>query len=322
VKARYRERRRAARDSPSGLGFVPNPKSALEVSAEERRDVFEQAWPTLGFGFVLTFPDLLLDERANDYVAEFVREKIGEKVEDPVTREMLTPRDHPFGTKRPPVESGYFEAFNRDNVELVDIRSDPIERITPTGIETGTGNHKLDIIVFATGFDALSGSLLRLEVVGRDGVTLRQRWAHGPQTYLGLGTAGFPNMFIIAGPGSPSLLGNVILSTEQHVDWLGELLEQALVKGADEIEVDPDAERKWVAHVNERAEQTLYPKADSYYMGAEIPGKPRVFSPYVGGVRAYRRILEREVDSGYAGFHLRAPGGAASAPGQLEQPAA
>ncbi len=305
VKSTYRERRRAALQTPSGLGFAPNKVSALEATAEERRAVFEQAWPKLGFGFVLAYPDLVIDQQANDYVADFVREKIAEKVDDPITREKLMPRDHPFGTKRPPVDSGYFETFNRDNVELVDINEDPIAEITPNGIRTASGHRNLDIIVFATGFDAMTGSLLRPSIVGWGGRTLSQKWAHGPQTYLGLGVHGFPNMFIIAGPQSPSLLSNVLLSIEQHVDWLAGLIERARNSGVEEIEVDADAERRWVQHVRERAEQTLYPKARSYYMGDEVAVKPRVFTPYVGGVRGYRRTLERVVRNDYAGFSLR-----------------
>ena len=308
VKAVYRDRRRRAQDSPSGLGFAPNKQLATEVTEEERRATFEAAWPTTGFGFVLAFPDLLLDQRANDYVADFVREKITEKVEDPVVREKLMPRDHPFGTKRPPVDSGYFETFNRGNVELVDIRKDPIDGVTATGIRTASGHHELDIIVFATGFDAMTGSLLRPEIVGWGEQTLREKWKDGPRSYLGLGVNGFPNMFIIAGPQSPSLLSNVIVSIEQHVDWLAALLEHARENGIAEIEADADAEQRWVAHIAERANQTLYPKARSYYMGDEVAYKPRVFTPYVGGVRGYRRILERVAAGGYEGFILRDAG--------------
>ncbi|WP_249011098.1 NAD(P)/FAD-dependent oxidoreductase [Conexibacter sp. DBS9H8] len=305
VKAGYRERRRKALDTPSGLGFTPNKTSALEATPEEREQTFEQAWPTAGFGFVLAFPDLLISQEANDHVSEFVRKKIAEKVRDPVVREKLMPRDHPFGTKRPPVDSGYFETFNRDNVELVDIRKDPIDAITATGILTAGGHHDLDIIVFATGFDAMTGSLLRPEIIGSGERTLVEKWADGPQTYLGLGVHGFPNMFIIAGPQSPSLLSNVLLSIEQHVDWLAALLVHARDHGIEEIEAEAEAERRWVEHVRERAEQTLYPKARSYYMGDDVASKPRVFTPYVGGVRGYRRTLERVVADGYDGFALK-----------------
>jgi cation diffusion facilitator CzcD-associated flavoprotein CzcO len=187
----------------------------------------------------------------------------------------------------------------------VDIRADPIRRITETGLDTAGGHHELDVIVFATGFDAMTGSLLRPEIVGRDGVTLKEAWSAGPVTYLGLGVPGFPNLFIIAGPGSPSLLANVIVGIEQHVDWLAELLAHAAEQGAAEIEVDADAARNWVEHVNERAGATLYPQARSYYMGDEMPGKPRVFMPYVGGLRGYGKRLAQVAEAGYEGFVLR-----------------
>ncbi|WP_083731324.1 MULTISPECIES: NAD(P)/FAD-dependent oxidoreductase [Protofrankia] len=305
VKAHYRQRREAARNSPSGLGFVPNKQSALDVDPERRRTHYEAAWKRLGFGFVLAYHDILLDERANQTAADFIREKIAQAVRDPETREKLTPRGFPFGTKRPSVDSGYFETFNRDNVELVDISEHPVERFTETGLRTAAGHHELDILVFATGFDALTGALLRPEIIGRGGQTLRQKWAAGPVTHLGLGTAGFPNMFIICGPGSPSLLSNVLLSTEEHVDWIAGLLGYLREHGLAEAEATPEAERKWVEHVNARAQETLYPRARSYYNGDEIPGKPRVFMPYSGGVRGYRRILQRVVAGGYDGFMLR-----------------
>lgn len=308
VKATYRERREAARNSPSGLSFKPNRQSALDVSAQERQAHYEQAWTRLGFGFALAYYDILRDQQANDTAADFIRAKIAHAVTDPATRETLTPRDSPFAAKRPSVDSGYFETFNRANVTLADIRADPIEAITPTGIRTGAEHHELDLIVFATGFDALTGSLLRPEIVGCDGVTLREKWSGGPATYLGLMVAGFPNMFIIAGPGSPSLLSNVLLSTEQHVDWIADLLIHVRAIGMTEVEATTEAEHGWVQHVNERAQETLYPLARSYYSGDEIPGKPRVFMPYVGGVRGYRRILEQVVADGYEGFELRRSG--------------
>ncbi len=302
VKAHYAERREAARNSPSGLGFAPSRQSALEVSEEERRTTYEAAWRRMGFGFVLAYYDLILDQAANDTAADFIREKIGALVDDPETREKLMPRGFPFATKRPSVDSDYYPTFNRDDVTLVDVRTDPIEAVTPTGIRTAHGHHDLDVLVFATGFDAMTGSLLRPEIIGRDGLTLREHWSAGPRTYLGLFTSGFPNLFVIAGPGSPSLLSNVLLSIEQHVDWLAALLEHLRVQGADLVEATPEAEQRWVEHVNERADATLYPKARSYYMGDEIEGKPRVFMPYVGGVRGYRRILEKVVADGYEGL--------------------
>ena len=302
VKATYAERREAARWSPSGLGFAPNKESAKAVSPERRAEVYEKAWNGMGFGFVLAFYDLLLDQESNDTAAAFVRAKIGALVDDEVTRAKLLPGDFPFGAKRPSVDSGYFTTFNRDDVTLVDVRTDPIEAVTPTGVRTASGEHPLDVLVFATGFDAMTGSLLRPEITGRDGVTLREHWSAGPRTYLGPFVAGFPNLFIVAGPGSPSLLSNVLLSIEQHVDWLADLLTHLRATGADVFEPTPAAEAGWVAVVNERAEQTLYPKAQSYYMGDEVAGKPRVFMPFVGGVRGYRRILDQVVADGYDGL--------------------
>ncbi len=302
IKADYATRRKAARNSPSGLGFVPNKQSALDVDADERNATYEAAYERLGFGFALAYYDILLDLKANDTAADFIRGKIAALVDDPDTLKKLTPTDHPFAAKRPSVDSGYFETFNRDNVKLVDIRSDPIERIEPSGIRTATGMHELDIIVYATGFDAMTGSLLRPKITGRAGVTLNEKWSAGPVTYLGVGTTGFPNLFIIAGPGSPSLLSNVLVSIEQHVDWLTELIAYAATLGSTTIEVSQSAEDDWVAHVNERAQETVYPLARSYYMGDEIEGKPHVFMPYSGGVRGYRRILEQVVKDGYVGF--------------------
>ncbi|MET0659518.1 MAG: NAD(P)/FAD-dependent oxidoreductase [Steroidobacteraceae bacterium] len=304
VKSRYAERRLAALNSPSGLGFVPNKTSALEESPEKRDIVYEAAWKRLGFGFVLAYYDILLNEKANETAAEFIRRKIAEQVTDPATREKLTPRGFPFGTKRPSVDSGYFQTFNRKNVELVDVTANPIRRVTSTGIETAAGHHPLDIIVFATGFDAFTGSLLSPTIVGRSGQTLREKWSAGPITYLGLGTAGFPNLFIIAGPGSPSLLSNVVLSIEQHVEWLGAFLTHAEKLGMNSIEATPEAEQQWVEHVAERAKETLYLQARSYYSGDEVDGKPRVFMPYSGGVRGYRRILQDVAGKGYDGFDI------------------
>ncbi|MFR9805058.1 flavin-containing monooxygenase [Pseudonocardia sp. RS010] len=312
VKAAYAARREQARNSPSGLGFVPTKISALDVDPAERDAHYEEQWKTAGFGFLLAYPDLILDEKANDTAADFIRRKIADKVESPEMARLLTPVGYPFGAKRPPVDSGYFETFNRPNVTLVDIKSDPITGFTPTGLATEHFAHDLDVVVFATGFDAMTGALLAPRITGRGGRTLREAWAAGPQTYLGLTVHDFPNMFIIAGPGSPSLLSNVLLSIEQHVDWLADLLAHAREIGADEIEAEEQAQRDWVREVNTRAEATLYPRAKSYYMGDEVPGKPRVFTPFVGGVRGYRRICERVAADGYRGIRLRVPSASSS----------
>jgi cation diffusion facilitator CzcD-associated flavoprotein CzcO len=305
VKANYKARREQAANSPSGLGFLPNKTSALEASPEERQVVYEAAWNRLGFGFALAYYDILLSKPANDTAAEFVRNKIESVIDDPVLRDKLTPRDHAFGSRRPSVDSGYFETFNRPNVALADIRESPIVEFTPEGIRTTAKLHEFDVIIFATGFDVFTGSLLKPEIVGRGGLTLKQKWSAGPITYLGISVADFPNLFIVVGPGSPSLLSNVLVSTEEQLDWLGELIKKMDAEGIAEFEATHQSEQEWVKHVNDRAQETLYPTANSFYVGAEIPGKPRVFMPYSGGVRGYRRILQKCATDGYEGFTLR-----------------
>jgi cation diffusion facilitator CzcD-associated flavoprotein CzcO len=305
VKAGYRARREQAWNSPTGLGFAPNKQSALEVSPEEREKVYEAAWQRLGFGFALAYFDILLSKPANDTAADFIRGKIGSVIDDPVLREKLVPKGHPFAARRPSVDSGYFQAFNRDNVELADMRAFPILAFTPEGIRTAEKSREFDIVIFATGFDAFTGSLLKPNIVGRRGLTLKEKWSAGPITQLGVGVADFPNMLIVVGPGSPSLLSNVMVSIEEQIDWLTELLRYMEAKGDVEFEALPEAEQAWVAHVNERVKETLYLTTDSYYNGAEVAGKPRVFMPYSGGVRGYRRFLKQCADAGYAGFALR-----------------
>lgn len=303
IIADYPRRREMARTSPTGLAAVPaNRQSALEVTPEERRAHYEQWWSTAGFGFLLSYSDLLTDQAANDTASEFIRGKIAERVDDPSTAELLMPRSYPFGAKRPCVDTGYYETFNRTNVELVDIATSPLVKMTPTSVLTTTAEYDLDVLVFATGFDAMTGSLLKPEIVGRDGQTLREHWRGGPLTYLGIGTAGFPNLFIVAGPGSPSLLGNVMVSIEHHAEWISQLLTTARADGRRTIEVTPEAESEWVAHVNDAAAGTLYMAADSYYLGAEVPGKPRVFMPYAGGLRRYRRECDEVREDDYRGI--------------------
>lgn len=304
VKAQYARRREQARNSPSGLGFTPDPRSAVDVPEEERRALLEAAWNRLGFGFSLTFRDILLNQASNDVASAFIREKIAGLVHDPVVREKLIPRDFAFGTRRPSVDAGYFQAFNRRNVRLVDLKETPIEEITGTGIRTSGGEMPFDHIIYATGFDVFTGSLLKPEIVGRDGLTLRRKWSAGPISQLGLAVHGFPNMFIVVGPGSPSLLSNVLLSSEEQIDWLARLFRHAREIGTEAIEATAEAEQAWLDHVNTRAQETLYLSTPSYYVGAEMPGKPRVFMPYSGGVRGYRRILDKVERDGYSGFML------------------
>lgn len=303
IVAEYPERRERARLSPTGLAAItPNRQSALEVSEAERREHYEQWWNTAGFGFLLSYSDLLIDWEANKTAADFLRRKIRERVEDPETAEKLMPHGYPYGAKRPCVDTGYYETFNRSHVHLVDLLNHPLVKMTQNGLCTTDAEYSLDVIIFATGYDAMTGSLLKPTIRGRDGVALREHWDAGPLTYLGLMTSGFPNMFIVAGPGSPSLLGNVLVSIEQHVDWIADLLTNSRSEQTPTIEATPEAELRWVRHVNETAEQTLYTAADSYYLGAEVPGKPRVFMPYAGGLRRYRRECDEVAAAGYPGL--------------------
>ena len=307
VKANYDEVWAKARTSVGGFPFDTVQRSALEATAEEREEVYEAAWAEGGFKFLgSSFSDVATDRRANDTAAEFIRAKIRETVDDPDTAEMLVPTDHPFTSKRALIDTNYYETYNRDNVTLVDIRHAPIEEITPKGIRTEDGEYELDIIVFATGFDAMTGTFFKMDIRGRDGQPLTEKWADGPKTYLGLSSAGFPNMFMITGPGSPSVLSNMPVSIEQHVEWISDLIEHMRERGLDVAEAEADAEEAWGAHVNEIADMTLFPLADSWYLGANIPGKPRVFMPYPGGVGTYRKKCDAVTAAGYEGFVLSA----------------
>jgi cyclohexanone monooxygenase len=320
-KASYAEHRRAARESRIGFVVERGEQSALAVAPEERERQYEARWRRGGLGFSATFADLLTSREANDTAAEFCRAKIRAIVRDPAVAEALLPRDYPLGTKRMCVDTGYYDTFNRDNVTLVDVRRAPIEAITARGVRTRDAEYAVDRIVLATGFDAMTGALLAIDIRGRGGATLREKWAAGPRSYLGLAIAGFPNLFTITGPGSPSVLSNMIVSIEQHVDWIADCLAHLRARGRDAIEATVEAEDRWVAHVNELGAATLYPAARSWYMGANIPGKPRVFMPYVGGVGAYRQICDEIAARGYEGFALsacppaRSPGRPASRTG-------
>ena len=304
-KARYREHREATRHSHGGVLTSPSEDSVLSADEQERDRRFEAAWNsgTL-FGLLSSFSDLMIDPAANELAAEFVRQQIASIVDDPVTAELLSPRSFPIGTKRLCLDSGYYATFNRPNVSLIDLRSDPIERITADGIRTGSHEIDLDLIIFATGFDAMTGALLAPRITGRGGVTLREKWEAGPRTYLGIATAGFPNMFTITGPGSPSVLTNMLVSIEQHVDWTAQCIAWMDDTGVDTIEPTPEAEDGWVDHVNEVAGFTLYPSGNSWYLGANIEGKPRVFMPYIAGVEIFRTICDDVAASGYRGFEL------------------
>ena len=305
VKPNYDEIWEKARWSKSGFPVEFSQRSALEVSAEERLATYEAHWAKGGFGFIHgTFADIRTDIRANDTVAEFIRSKIREIVNDPETVEKLLPTDHPYGSKRALIDTNYFETYNRENVELVDIRHSPIQEITPKGIRTEDEEFEFDIIVFATGYDAMTGSFLNMDIRGRNGLPLKEKWSEGPKTYLGLQVAGFPNMFMITGPGSPSVLCNMPVAIEQHIEWISGFIEFLREREIETAEADLDAESVWVSHVNEVAEPTMFMLADSWYLGANIPGKPRVFMPYAGGLGTYREKCHEVADNGYEGFIL------------------
>ena len=306
VKAHYAEFRRQARESRVGFVTERSGESALAVPPEERESEYEKRWRRGGLGFSAAYSDLLLDKAANDTAAEFFRAKIRSIVRDPALADALCPQDYPLGTKRLCVDTGYYATFNRDNVTLVDVRQSPIEAITPRGVRTREAEYAVDAIVFATGFDAMTGALLAIDIRGRAGQRIQDKWAAGPRTYLGLSIAGFPNLFMITGPGSPSVLSNMIVSIEQHVDWIADCIAHLRATGRACIEATPEAEDAWVAHVNEVGHMTLYPLAKSWYMGANIPGKPRIFMPYIGGVGVYRQKCDEVAAKGYEGFAITA----------------
>ncbi|HEX9477120.1 MAG TPA: NAD(P)/FAD-dependent oxidoreductase [Methylomirabilota bacterium] len=306
IKAEYADFRRQARESRVGFVVDRSGDSALAVPAGEREREYEKRWSRGGLGFSAAYTDLLTSKDANDTAAEFFRAKIRSIVRDPAVADALCPQDYPLGTKRLCVDTGYYATFNRDNVTLIDVRRTPIAAITPKGVRTRETEYAVDAIVFATGFDAMTGALLAIDIRGRAGQRLRDKWAAGPRTYLGLTVAGFPNLFTITGPGSPSVLSNMIVSIEQHVDWIADCAAHLRASRRRCIEATLEAEDAWVAHVNEVGHTTLYPLAKSWYMGANVPGKPRIFMPYIGGVGVYRQKCDEVAAKGYEGFALRA----------------
>jgi cation diffusion facilitator CzcD-associated flavoprotein CzcO/acetyl esterase/lipase len=307
-RAAYRQ---AAQRSRAGVPFERTQIYGRYSPPDVHRERFESAWQTGELIPMLNvFADQILFPDSNAIVAERVREKIRAVVKDPHTAELLCPKDHPFGTKRPCLDTGYYATFNKPNVRLVDLRSHPIRAITATGIDLANEAMAFDAIVYATGFDAMTGAIVAVDITGRGGVSLKQKWAHGPTTYLGLMSVGFPNFFTVTGPGSPSVLSNMMVSIEQHVDWIADCLVHLRSNGLTTIEPTETAEAGWVTHVNDGANITLYPVADSWYMGANVPGKPRVFLPYVGGVDGYRKTCDEVVAAGYLGFRLGGPPGA------------
>jgi cyclohexanone monooxygenase len=302
IKADYRGFRQRNAQEPFGAGFNGREELAMEVSEQERLAEYDARWRNGGLGFMGSFADLILDPEANATAAEFIRAKIKEAVDDPEVAAVLTP-DTVVGCKRLCVDSDYFATFNRPNVTLVDVNQRPIERIVANGIVVGDQTLELDCIVLATGFDAMTGAALAIDIRGLGGRTLRDKWAAGPRTYLGLSTQGFPNLFTVTGPGSPSVLSNMLPSIEQHVNWISTCIGHLRDAGQTRIEATKEAEDAWVAHVNEVAGESLYPSCNSWYLGANVPGKPRVFMPYLG-YPPYVEKCDAVAASGYEGFAL------------------
>jgi cyclohexanone monooxygenase len=300
--------RKEAREAGFGIRMVAQAEQpALEATPEERRAAYEARWQIGGFSFLGAFADLINDVNANATAAEFVGDKIRGIVKDPAVAEKLVPKTFPIGSKRLCVDTGYYAAFNRDNVSLVDLKDEPIEAITPAGVKTAAQEYSADAIVYAIGFDAMTGALGKIDIRGRGGRALKDQWAAGPRTYLGLMIAGFPNLFIVTGPGSPSVLCNMAVAIEQHVEWISDCIQYLGQRQLGAIEATEAAQDDWVAHVNEVADTTVYPLANSWYLGANVPGKPRVFMPYIGGFPVYRDKCNAVAANGYEGFALTRP---------------
>jgi cyclohexanone monooxygenase len=305
-KQRYGFWRAQAQNTPFGIaGHPPPTKNALEDTEDVRNAVYEEKWKRGGsISFLYSYKDLLTDQAANDTAADFARSKIRQIVRDPGVADLLSPIGYPIGARRLCLDTGYYETFNLPNVELVDVKANPIEEITANGVRTAKAEYPLDAIVFATGFDAITGALMDIDIRGREGLSLKEKWKHGPQTYLGLMTAGFPNFFIITGPGSPSVKANMVCAIEQHVNWISDCIGMLETEGHETIEPIAEAETEWVEYVNDTADATLYPLADSWYTGSNVPGKARVFMPYVGGYHTYKAICDDVVRDGYRGFEF------------------
>jgi cation diffusion facilitator CzcD-associated flavoprotein CzcO len=306
MKANYRSYRKAQKESGFGVPVAMPTKSALEVSAGERDATFELAWESGSLVNLLTaYTDLAIDQDANDTAKKFIHNKIHGIVRDQRVADDLSP-EYPVGTKRPCLDTNYYETYNRPDVHLVNLRREPLIEVTERGVRTAGKEYMFDAIVYATGFDAMTGALTNVDIRGRDGLSLKETWSAGPRTYLGIGSAGFPNLFMITGPGSPSVLSNMVVSIEQHVDWVVDVIEHLDRQGLKSIEPTIEAQDAWVEHVNLIASYTLYPKANSWYMGANVPGKTRVFMPYAGGVGEYRKKCDEVAAKGYEGFALSA----------------
>jgi acetyl esterase/lipase len=304
------EYRAAARVSLGGIPMERSITPTFSVPETERQQRYERAWE-IGelFEAINVYADVMSNPAANHEFAEFFRNKIRSIVDDPQTAADLCPTDHPVATKRPCLDTNYYATYNQPHVRLVNVRKHPIRQVTETGVDTADESFTLDAIVFATGFDAVTGAITAVDIRGRNDLALTDKWANGPQTYLGLTTVGFPNLFFITGPGSPSVLSNMVVSIEQHVDWVLECLGHLSACGFDVIEPTGMAEAGWTQHVNDCADITLYPAANSWYMGANVPGKPRVFLPYCAGLDFYRTSCDEVVARDYLGFRMSGPNG-------------
>lgn len=304
VKAHYAERRRMSWRSGGGSPHVAHPKLTMEATPEERREAFEKRWELGGVLFSKTFADQMIDPVANEEARKFYEEKVRAVIDDPALADLLIPNDHPIGTKRICTDSNYFQTFNRPNVKLISVRKTPIMSIDATGINTTDAHYDLDAIVLATGFDAMTGALAKIDIVGRDGRRLSDDWSGGPRTYLGLGVDGFPNLFLVSGPGAPAVLANMVLHAEANVNWIADCIAYLDAHDYTAVEATTDAVDDWGAECARRADATLFTKADSWYLGANVPGKPRVFMLFVGGFGVYLDICAEVANAGYKGFSL------------------
>lgn len=307
-KENYPERRKQILDTHGAvlMSNVAEQRSIFDYSEEEREQVMESAWNARnGLEFIRTFTDTSSDPKANEILAEFVRTKIRSIVHDPETAELLCPKTYPIGGKRICIDSGYYQTFNRDNVSLVDVRTHPIEEVTESGLRTTASEHDLDVLIFATGFDAMTGSMLRMNVTGVGGARLADHWADGPRTVFGLMTAGFPNLFMVHGPGSPSVLAQMITTGEWQVDWILRTIDHLEENGISRFGATPAQESEWTAEVDAAAARTMHSRTDSWYTGANIPGKPRTLLMYVGGFQRYSDWCTRAAAEGYTGFEKK-----------------
>ena len=305
VKENFNDLRKTVKKTPNGHAFLISETLVHEVDEKERLKRYENAWEKGGLQFRGTFKDIISDKRANDTASEFIKKKIKEIVKNKEYAQILTNFDHPYAGKRPPIDTNYFETFNRENVHLVDIRNDPIKFIDENGIATGKNYYNLDIIVFATGYDAMTGSLIKLNITGENNLKLEDYWNEGPKTYLGLQIPGFPNLFTITGPGSPSVLTNMPTAIEQHVEWVTDCIKYMIDNNYEKICTTDKKSQEWGKEVNEAANKTLLPTVKhSWYLGANIPGKPQVFMPYAGGLPVYKKICDHVKNNNYDGFVL------------------